>query len=214
MANTTFYILHSEPLGTLPDHWREYWKHVLTREAGLVYEALVDERLEGTELHLKTLTRYLGLSQTRFGRAVKELEDHGFLWLDTEERPPTITLNSVPEVDPDAPPVVKRDVPATPWRTMWEFINHWCALHERNVEEPYPRPQRGKGRDVSLIDEMLRTYSLETLKQVANWFFRHRKANEPTTLAYFQYPLPTLVSQWKDDGGTPLPKMKDDADGE
>ena len=61
-----------------------------------------------------------------------------------------------------------------------------------------------------LIDEMLRTYSLETLQQVANWFFRHRNADEPSTLAYFQYHLPNLVSEWKDKGGTPLPKMKND----
>ena len=214
MTKATFSLVHAEPLGALPDHWQDHWKHVLTREAGLVYEALVDERLEGTELRLKTITRYLGMSQTCFGRAVKELEDHGFLWMDTEERPPLITLNSVPEIDPDAPPIKKRDAPATSWRTIWEFINHWCGLHERNVEEPYPRPQRGKGRDVLLIDEMLRTYSLETLKQVANWFFRHRKANEPPTLAYFNFHLPTLVSEWKDAGGTPMPKMKEDADGE
>ena len=210
MADATFNIVHGEPLGALPDHWAEYWKHMLTREASLVYEALSDDRMEGTEVSLERVTHMLGLSKNRFNIVVHELEARGFLWIDTEERPPTITVQSVPDVDPDAPPVVKRDMPATPWRTQWEFINHWCGLHERNVEEPYPRPQRGKGRDALLIDEMLRTYSLETLKQVASWFFRHRKADEPSTLAYFQYHLPTLISEWKDEGGTPMPKMKHD----
>ncbi len=212
MADATFNIIHGEPLGNLPDQWGDHWKHVLTREAGLVYEALSDERMDATEVSLLRVTHMLGLSKNRFRIVLQELESHGFLWVDAEERPPAITLNSVPEVDPDAAPAKKRNVPETPWRTVWEFINHWCSLHERNIEEPYPRPQRGKGRDVMLIDEMLRTYSLETLKHVADWFFRHRKADEPSTLAYFQYHLPNLVSEWKDKGGTPMPKMKEAPD--
>lgn len=210
MADATFSIVHAEPLDRLPDHWEEHWKHVLSREAGLVYEALSDERMVGTEVSINRITVYLGLSKTRFGVAVRELEGYGFLWLDTEERPPSIAVNAVPEVDPDAPPIAKRaGTPKTAWRTVWEFINHWCGLHERNVEEPYPRPQRGRGRDTALIDEMLRTYSVETLKQVATWFFRHRRADEPSTLAYFNFHLPRLVSEWKDEGGVALPKMRE-----
>ncbi len=211
MADATFIIVHAEPLDKLPAHWEEHWKHIVSREAGLVYEALFDDRLASTEVSIARFTRFLGISKTRFGTVIQELEGHGFLWLDKEERPPTITVNDVPEVDPDAPPVEKRvGAPKTPWRTVWEFINHWCELHERHIEEPYPRPQRGKGRDTALIDEMLRTYSLETLKPVATWFFRHRQADEPSTLPFFNFHLPRLVSEWKDEGGVALPKMKDD----
>ena len=150
------------------------------------------------------------MSKNRFGIAVRELEGYGFLWLDNEERPPVITVSEVPEVDPDAPPVVMRkSAIKTPWRIVWGFINHWCELHERHVEEPYPRPQRGQGRDTVLIDEMLRTYSLETLKSVATWFFKHRRADEPSTIPYFQFHLPRILSEWKDEGGVALPKMKE-----
>jgi hypothetical protein len=211
MPDTTFNIVHAEPLDRLPEHWHEHWQHVVSREAGLVYEALADDRLAGTEVSITRFARYLGISKTRFGNVIQELEGYGFLWLDAEERPPTITVNDVPEVDPDAPPVERRvGTPKTPWRTVWEFVNHWCELHERHIEEPYPRPQRGRGRDTALIDEMLRTYSLETLKQVATWFFRHRRADEPSTLPFFQFHLPRLVSEWKDEGGVALPKMRDD----
>ncbi len=142
MADATFNLVHAGALGHLPEHWADYWKGVLSREAGLVYEALSDERMAGTEVSLARITHYLGLSKNRFGIAVQELEAQGFLWLDAEERPPCITVNAVPDVDPDAPPPDPRQRPKTPWRTVWEFINHWCDLHERHVEEPYPRPQR------------------------------------------------------------------------
>lgn len=210
MADATFNVSHAEPLGALPHCWTDYWKLVLSREAGLVYEALSDERLAGTEVSIGRLINYLGLSKNRFGVAVQELEARGFLWLDAEERPPAITVQSVPEVDPDAPLPAPKNLPKTSWRKVWEFINHWCALHERYVEEPYPRPQRGRGRDTVDIDEMLRTYSLETLKAVATWFFDHRqKGEEPSTLAYFKFHLPRLVSEWKDAGGVVLAKMRE-----
>lgn len=212
MADATFYVQHAEPVGDLPERWGDHWKHVLSSEAGRVYEALVDERLASTEVSIGRLTRYLGMSKNRFYNAVRELEKHGFAWLDAEERPPVVSINGVPEVDPDAPPVDKKRAPQTPWRTVWEFINHWCELHERYIEEPYPRPSRGRGnRDTYIIDDMLRTYALETLKQVATWFFQHRKKDEQSTLAYFQFHLPRLVTEWKDSGGVALPKMGGDS---
>ena len=97
----------------------------------------------------------------------------------------------------------------TAWSIQWQFINHWADLHERHIEEPYQRPQRGKGRDTTLIDEMLRTYSVETLKSIATSFFKHRRADEPATIPYFQFHLARLLSEWKDQGGVPLPKMKE-----
>lgn len=210
MTDATFTVTHAVPLDQLPDHWHEHWRHILSNSASMVYPALSDSRLAGTEVSLAAITKYLGMSKFGFGKALQELESHDLLWLDTEERPPAVTVNAVPEPDPDAPPPKKRDVPAMPWRTIWEFINHWCELHERNVEEPYPRPKRGKGRDTVLMDDMLQTYSLETLKHVADWFFKHRKVDEPSTLAYFEFHLPRLVSEWKDKGGTPLPKMTEE----
>ncbi len=208
--DAVFHLHHNEPLSQLPDHWNTYWKLILTAEAGSVYEVLRDNRLASTEMSIERLVHYLGITKTRFGAVIQELENHGFLWLDTEERPPSIALNDVPEVDPNAlaPPARKR--PKTSWHLVWEFINHWCGLHERHVEEPYPRPERGRGRDTVLIDEMLRTYSLETLKQVATWFFRHRRADEPSTLPFFQFHLPRLVSEWKDEGGVAMPKMREE----
>lgn len=210
MTDATFTVTHAVPLDQLPDHWHDYWQHVLSHSASMVYPALSDARLAETEVSLARITKYLGMSKNAFGKALQELETHDLLWLDRDERPPRITVNAVPEPDPDALPVKQANVPATPWRTIWEFINHWCELHERHIEEPYPRPQRGKGRDTVLMDDMLRTYSVETLKHVATWFFKHRKANEPSTLAYFEFHLPRLVSAWKDEGGTPLPKMKEE----
>lgn len=201
-----FHLYHNEPLSQLPDHWDTYWKLVLTAEAGLIYETLRDNHLASTEIDINRLVHYLGISKTRFGVAVRELEDYGFLWLDAEEQPPNISLHDVPEVDPNAPAPSPKKRPKTSWHLVWQFVNHWCSLHERHIEEPYPRPQRGRGRDTMLIDEMLRTYSLETLNPVATWFFRHRRADEPSTLAYFQFHLPRLVSEWKDTGGVALPK--------
>ena len=210
MSKVTFILHHSESTVTdpVPERWNDYWVHALSREAGVVYLALCDHHLASTEIGLKLFASYLGMSQTKFQDRVLELEQRGFLWVDTDERPPVITVNDVPEVDPDAPPITKRDTPPTAWQTMWLFINHWCDLHDRRIEEPYPRPERGKGRDTVLIDEMLRTYSLETLKSVATFFFKVRGAEEPSTLAYFKWHLPRLVSEWKGQGGVSLPKMK------
>ncbi len=212
MPNPTFILYHEEPTvsaPTRPQSWYDYWLHALSREAGMVYEALCNEHLAATEVNLKQIASYLGMSQTKFRKFVGELEDKGFLSVEEEERPAVITINDVPEPDPDASPVMKRNTPPSAWRTMWLFINHWCELHARHIEEPYPRPERGKGRDTVLIDEILRTYSLETLKSVATFFFKVRRAEEPSTLAYFKWHLPRLVSEWKDQGGVSLPKMRE-----
>lgn len=211
MTNTAFWVMHEGLPDRLPDDWAQYWRPALSSEASLVYEALTSEHLASTEVDLNQITHYLGMSKAAFNRAVRELEGYDFLWLDNEAHPPILTIQEVPVVDPDDPPVPKTgSKPKTPWRTVWEFVNYWCALHERRIDEPYPRPQRGKGRDTYLIDEMLRTYSLETLKAVAYWFFVHRKADEPSTIPYFQFHLPRFVSAWKDEGGVALPKMREE----
>ncbi len=208
MADATFYVVHEEPLGQLPAHWGAYWKLSLTLEAGAVYEALTDEHLASTEVSLERLTRFLGMSKARFGRAITLLESHGFLWLDAEERPPVISVRGVPDVDPDAPPPEPRKRPKTSWNIVWQFVNHWCELHERHVDEPYPRPARGS-RDTYLIDEMLRTYSLDTLLAVASYFFKAQKEGR-RDLAYFKFHLPRLVTEYKDQGGVTLPKMREE----
>ena len=210
MANAQFYISRTEPFGPLPEQWVEHWSLVLSRPATATYHALRDENLASAVVDVKRIARYLGLSQTGFAKAVRELEEHGFLWLDTDDNPPSITLNDVPVVPDDAPVPAPKTHPQTPWHTVWEFINHWVAAHERHTDESYPRPQRGKrNRDTTLIDEMLRTYSLQTLKEVATWFLQNRRAEEPSTIAYFEYHLPRLVSDWQNKGGVPLPKMRE-----
>lgn len=209
MADATFLILHTEPLGQLPEQWAAYWKLVLTLDAGAVYEAVIDEQLASTEVSLERLTRFLSMSKARFRRAVELLEAHGFLWVDAEDRPPVISVRGVPDVDPDATPPPAKKRPQTPWKVVWEFVNHWCALHDRYVEEPYPRPERG-GRDTYLMDEMLRTYSLDTLKAVASYFFKTRKTGR-RDLAYFKFHLPRFLSEYKDQGGVTLPKMREES---
>lgn len=209
MADTTFYIVHEEPIGQLPAHWAAHWKLVLTLEAGAVYEALIDEHLASTEVSLLRLTRFLSMSKARFGRAVALLETHNFLWLDAEERPPIISVRGVPDVDPDAPLPEPRKRPKTPWDVVWQFVNHWCELHERYVVEAYPRPEQGS-RDTYLIDEMLRTYSVDTLKAVASYFFKEYREGRHD-LAYFKFHLPRLVSEYKDQGGVTLPKMREES---
>lgn len=205
--DVVFSVVHEEPLGQLPAHWDSYWKLVLTIEAGMVYEALADDNLAATEVSLERLTRFLGMSKAGFARAIDLLESHGLLWLDAEERPPIISVCSVPDVDPQAPPPAPKKLPKTPWKTVWHFVNHWCELHERYVDEPYPRPARGS-RDTYLIDEMLRTYSLDTLKAVASYFFKVQKKGR-RDLAYFKFHLPRLVTEYKDQGGVALPKMRE-----
>ncbi len=207
MADNTFYITHDEPLGQLPAHWGEYWKLVLTIDAGKVYEALIDEHLANTEVDLTALVRFLSMSKAAFGRAIYVLESRGFLWIDSEERPPVISVRDVPDVDPDALAPPSRKLPKTPWKTVWQFVNHWCELHERYVEEPYPRPVQGS-QDTYRIDEMLRTYSLDTLKAVASYFFKtHKEVRRD--LAYFKFHLPRLVVEYKDHGGIALEKMRE-----
>lgn len=208
MADYTFYVSHDEPLGSLPDHWAAYWKLVLTIEAGKVYEALVDENLAGTEVDLNQLVLFLSMSKAAFGRAIYLLEERGFLWIDNEERPPVISVRTVPDADPDALAPPSRKLPKTPWNTVWQFVNHWCELHERYIKEPYPRPAQGS-RDTYRIDEMLRTYSLDTLKAVASYFFKtHKEVRRD--LAYFKFHLPRLVVEYKDHGGITLEKMRED----
>ncbi len=207
MADTAFHVVHDGSVGQLPAHWAEYWKLALTLDAGVVYEALTDEHLASTEVSLNRLTRFLSISKARFRRAIALLEEHGFLWLDAEERPPVIYMSGVPDVDPDAPPPEPRKRPQTPWKTVWQFVDHWCDLHDRYVEEPYPRPERGS-RDTYRMDEMLRTYSLDTLKAVASYFFKMQKEGR-RDLTYFKFNLPRLVVEYKDQGGVTLSKMKD-----
>lgn len=213
-ADATFHLIHSEPLGQLPERWEAHWRHAMSREAGLVYQALSDEQLAGTEVDIKRIARYLGISPTRFVVAIRALDAEGFLWLDTDEAPPCITVHPVPEVGLDALPPAPRSQPPTAWRTVWEFINHWCALHERYIEEPYPRPKRGS-REAYLMGEMLRQYSLETLKGVATLYFqRLHEGKEPSKLStsplrYFAFHLPRLVLEWKGAGGVPVSKMRE-----
>lgn len=207
MADTVFCVVHEEPVDQLPAHWAEYWKLALTLDAGAVYEALTDEHLASTEVSLTRLVRFLGMSKARFGRAVELLESLGFLWLDAEENPPTISVRGVPDVDPDAPPPAPRKRPKTPWNTVWQFVGHWCELHERHVEESYPRPAQGS-RDTYLIDEMLRGCSLDTLKAVASYFFKTQTEGR-RDLAYFKFNLPRLISEYKDQGGVTVPKMRE-----
>ena len=207
MADTVFHVVHEGSLDQLPAHWADYWKLVLTIDAGAVYEALVDESLAGTEVSLTRLVRFLSMSKARFGRAVELLESHGFLWLDAEENPPVISVGDVPDVNPDSPPPEPRKRPKTPWSTVWQFVNHWCELHERYVDEPYPRPERGS-RDTYLMDEMLRGFSLDTLMAVATYFFKTHKTGR-RDLAYFKFHLPRLVSEYKDEGGVTVSKMRE-----
>lgn len=210
MASAQVYIRHGEPFGPMPEHWGKHWSLVLSDEAVVTYPELRNEHLASTVVDVKRIARYLGLSQTRFGAAIRELEEHGFLWLDTDDSPPSITLSDVPPVPADAPTPTPKELSKTPWHTVWEFINHWCVVHERHVDASYPRPQRGKrNRDTMLIDEMLRTYSLETLKEVATWFLKNRREDEPSTIAYFNFHLPRLVSAWQGKGGVALPKMRE-----
>lgn len=209
MADATFAVVHEEPLGPKPPSWRDYWLLALTNDASSTYEALADEHLAGTEVSLGRIVRYLGMSKARFNKALSELEGHGFLWLDAEECPPVVSVRSVPEPDPDAPPPAPRRRPKTAWHSVWEFSNHWCDLHDRHVGAPYPRPARG-GRDTYLIDEMLRSYPISTLRDIASWFFKSRTDQEPATIAYFCFHLPRLVSGWKAQGGVALPRMKEE----
>lgn len=209
MADSAFYVIHEEPIGQLPAHWNDYWKLALTLEAGAVYEALIDEHLASTEVSLARLTQFLSMSKAKFGRAVELLESHGFLWLDTEERPPVITVRGVPDVAPDAPVPQPRKRPQTPWKTVWQFVNHWCELYDRHVEITYPRPKQGS-QDTYLIDEMLRSYSLDTLKAVAEHFFKTDKQGR-RDIAYFKFHLLRLVTEYKDQGGVVLAKMEEGA---
>lgn len=210
MAEVTFAVVHEEPLSHLPASWQDYWVLVLSADAASAYEALSNEHLEGTEVDLGRISRYLGMSKARFRRALVQLEEHGFLALDAEERPPVVSLRCVPEPDQDAAPPPPRKRPKTRWHSVWEFINHWRDLHDRYMGTPYPIPTHGT-RDTILVDEMLRAYSTGTLKDIASNFFKSLGKREPATIAYFHFHLPRLVSEWKNQGGVALPRMKDGA---
>ena len=212
MNNDTFQVNHTEDFGKLPDFWEGYWVHVLSAQAVTTYHALRDPHLAHAEVDIAFFAKYVGTSKSKFYGAVQELEDHGLLWLDKEERPPEIALYDVPEPSDDALPPLTIKEPSN-WQQQWEFINHWVALHERQIEEDYPRPQAGS-QDAYLIGEMLQTYSLETLKAVADYYFKRLKeGDEPSNIAtsplrYFKFHLPRLVLSYKEAGGRTVSKMK------
>jgi hypothetical protein len=212
LADAAFYVYHEEPLGKLPDQWSSYWKDVVSPQAAHLYEILSADDFASKEVDLTRIARYLGMSKSRFAKAVAELEEHGMARLDADDSPPSVTLRPVPEVDPDAPPVEKKRGPISSWRPLWEFVNYWADLHDRHLEELYPRPRHGsRNGDTHLVDEMLRTYSLETLKKIAHTFFTKRRNDEPATITYFHYRLPRLISEYKDTGGSVLPKLRKEA---
>ncbi len=194
----TFQVSHTEDFGKLPDFWEGYWVALLPAKAIMTYMALRDPHLASTEVSMTRIAHYLGISKSKFTQAVQELDDLGFVTLDKDEHPPLIDVYDVPEPPKDA---VLPDVAAvnqTGWAQQWQFINHWLALHNRQIEESYPRPAQGSS-DAYLIGEMLQTYSLETLKAVADYYFKQLKEkDEPSDIAtsplrYFKFHLPRLV---------------------
>ncbi len=213
LNNDTFQVIHTESFASkLPDSWEAYWVLVLSAQAVTTYHALRDPHLFNAEVSIAYFVKYIGTSKSRFYKVVQELEDHGFLVLDKEEHPPEISLYDVPEpTDDTLPPAA--EAKQSNWQQQWEFINHWVALHERQIEEDYPRPEAGSS-DAYLIGEMLQTYSLETLKAVADYYFKRLKeGDEPSNIAtsplrYFKFHLPRLVLSYKEAGGRTVSKMK------
>jgi len=213
MADSTFEVRHTEEFGKLPDFWEGYWVALLPAKAVTTYIALRDPHLSTAAVSIVRFAHYLGISKSKFTQAVQELDDLGFVALDKDENPPLIDVYDVPEPPEDAALPETTVVNQTGWAQQWQFINHWVALHERQIEEPYPRPAQGSS-DAYLIGEMLQTYSLETLKAVADYYFKRLKeGDEPSNIAtsplrYFKFHLPRLVLSYKEAGGRTVSKMK------
>lgn len=202
----SFLVTHDQPLVPLPPQWESYWKLALSPEAGALYEGLTGNDFSGVHVDAESLIHFFGMSKARFRKSILELVDRGFATFDVEDDPPHLSLGVVPEVVEGTPAPARKAIPVSPWKSVWEFVNHWCELCDRYTDITYPRPSRGKTRDTFFVDRMLRAYTLESLKQIAAWWFQHRGAGEPVEIKYFEYHLTRLASEFQNKGGTVLPK--------
>jgi len=216
MAKGIFIVVHEQPIMPFPEQWEAYWKQTLKRDAVNLYEGLANEEFAGVEVDAERFLRFYGMGAARFGRALKELEEAGFAWIDPDDDPPHVTIRPVPEIGPEIKPLPKPPENLPPRKQVWAFIAHWSLLWERYLGDRYPRPSRGKNQDVYFLHKLLETYSVETLKQVADWFFLHRRKNEPATIKYFWHKIEELMSEYKDKGGSIIVKnesLLQEADG-
>ena len=201
----TFIVIHEQPILPFPVSW-DNWKRVLKADAVTIYEGLVAEEFNGAEVDASRFLHFYGFGATRFMRALRQLEEAGFLWTDPDDTPPFITMRPVPEDSPLIIPPDEKGENLPPRKQVWAFIQHWSKLWERYLGDRYPRPTRGKNKDIYFLHKLLETYSVETLKQVANWFFLHRRRNEPATIKYFWHRIEELMSEFKDRGGSIITK--------
>lgn len=206
---TTFYCAHQGIGYSKPETWEEYWKLVLTPQAGALYDVLSDDEFADTEVDLERLVRYVGISKNKFKISIHELEELGFMSLELDEDPPTIVIMDVPNVSEDAVPPLARKRPKTPWATTFEFLSAWVELCEIHTKELYPIPKPGT-RDSILVGELLQTYPIETLKRVASWWFGTREWDEKVEIKYFHFHIAGIVSDWKHKGGSTLPERRGD----
>jgi len=215
MPRGTFIVVHEQPVKPFPECWENYWRKTLPKDAAIIYEGLAGDEFAGVEVSADRFLRFYGMGASRFARALRQLEEKGFAWIDPDDEPPHITVRPVPETSAAVPPDEKGEN-VSPRRQVYDFINHWSKLWERYLGDRHPRPTRGKNQDVYFLHKLLETYSVETLKQVADWFFLHRRKNEPATIKYFWHRIEELMSEYKDKGGSIITKnesLSQEADG-
>lgn len=204
---TAFYCVHNNLGHTKPDSWEEYWKLVLSPQAGTLYDVLADEEFASTEVDFERLVRFVGISKNKFKISIHELADLGLMSLELDDDPPTIVIEGVPDVPENAAPPPARKRPKTAWKTTCEFLNKWIELCEIHTGDLYPMPKPGS-HDSILIGELLQTYPIETLKRVATWWFKNHGETERVEIRYFHYRIARIVSDWKSKGGSTLPARR------
>jgi len=208
-TKAVFNCIHNSAVTRHPPDWGDYWQLLLSPESGAVYDELSQDVYAQTEVDLDEFVRYLGISKNKFKIAMVELEEYGLALLEVlPGETAEVIILPVPVVPDDAPePPVKKQ-PKTPWAIVFQFLNEWSTQCELNTKDLYPTPKPGT-RDTILTDEMLRTYSLDSLKRVAAYWFLHRHDDEPVTINYFHHNLARFVSEFKANGGSVLPKRRE-----
>lgn len=209
VAKAIFTCIHDGAVTRHPPDWGDYWQLLLSPEAGAVYDELAKTVYDLTEVDLSDFVRYLGISKNKFKIAIAELEEHGLAVLElVPGETAEVIILPVPVVADDAPEPPAKKRPKTPWATVFQFLNDWGILYELNTDDLYMTPKPGT-RDTVLADEMLRLYALDSLKRIVAYWFLHRRDDEPTTINYFHYNLAHIVSEFKTNGGSVLPKRRE-----
>ena len=108
--------------------------------------------------------------------------------------PTRITVRDLPPDVPKARAVAEvvgeRFKPAE--NEVEAFFRHWSDLHLRVTKLPFDVV---RGRDTGVVRGLLKSFSLEDLKDIVTFFWNHRDHDEGTSIGYFKLQFEEIIAE-------------------